>query len=160
MTKVLVVYDSMYGNTEKVAQAIAGALAPDAVVEVKRVGDLSPEALQSVDLLVLGSPTQGFRPTKPVGGWMTSVGAAGLKGVRAAAFDTRLDMAKFKSAVLRWFLNAGGYAAPRIAKDLKNAGAVLIVRPEGFLVEDTEGPLKVGELERSAAWAKSLLRAG
>jgi hypothetical protein len=59
--------------------------------------------------------------------------------------------------VTRFVVKTGGYAAKRIADQLKKAGGNLIVPSEGFYVEDTEGPLKAGELERAAAWAKDLL---
>lgn len=160
MKKALVIYDSMYGNTEKVAQAIAGALASEAAVETKRVGEAELAALGLVDLLIVGSPTQGFRPTKPVTDLLKRVGGRGLKGVRAAAFDTRIEAAKVESGALKLLINTGGYAAPRIGDGLKKAGAIQIVAPEGFFVEDKEGPLKTGELERAAAWARSLLQAG
>jgi hypothetical protein len=54
-------------------------------------------------------------------------------------------------------VKTGGYAAKRIANQLKRAGGSLIAPPEGFYVEDTEGPLKDGELERAANWAEGLL---
>jgi flavodoxin I len=159
MMKVLVIYDSMYGNTEKVAQAIAGALAPEAIVEAKRVSEVSPEAPGSFDLLVVGSPTQGFRPTKTVMDFLKRLGTRGLTGVKAAAFDTRFDAAKLESGALRLLVRTGGYAAPRMAKGLTKAGGTLVLRPEGFYVEDTEGPLRVGELDRAAEWARSVLQA-
>jgi hypothetical protein len=60
---------------------------------------------------------------------------------------------------MRFLVKTGGYAAKRIADRLKRAGGNLIAPPEGFYVEDTQGPLKAGELERAAAWARSLLDA-
>ncbi len=53
-------------------------------------------------------------------------------------------------------MKMGGYAAPRIVEALKKKGGNLVVPPEGFLVKDREGPLKEGELERAATWAKGL----
>jgi len=50
-----------------------------------------------------------------------------------------------------------GYAAGRIARNLKGKGGNLIASPEGFLVTSTKGPLKEGELERAAGWAKGML---
>lgn len=60
MKKALVIYDSVYGNREKVAHAIAGALASEATVVARRVGEVAPDAVGPVDLLIIGSPTQGF----------------------------------------------------------------------------------------------------
>jgi hypothetical protein len=53
-----------------------------------------------------------------------------------------------------------GYAAPRISSGLQAKGGRLAAAPEGFIVEDKEGPLKQGELERAASWARSLVSAG
>jgi flavodoxin len=160
MKKILVVYDSMHGNTEKVAHAIAGALAPEAAVEVRRAGEVASEALGAVDLLIIGSPTQGFRPTRPMIDLLKRVSTGGLKGVKAAAFDTRFEAGKMDSGALRLLIKTGGYAAPRIGAALRKAGGIIVLPPEGFFVEDTEGPLKGGELDRAAAWAKSVLQAG
>jgi hypothetical protein len=55
---------------------------------------------------------------------------------------------------LRFLVKVGGYAAPSIAKRLGLAGGRLVVPPEGFAVTGTEGPMKQGELERAAEWAK------
>jgi flavodoxin len=157
---VLVVYDSTYGNTEKVAQAIAGAIASEATVEAKRVGEVALDAMGALDLLVVGSPTQGFRPTKAVMEFLKRLRSVGLKGMTVAAFDTRFDAAKLQSGALRLLVKTGGYAAPRINSDLQKAGGAPVVPPEGFFVEDTEGPIRPGELERAATWARSVLHAG
>jgi hypothetical protein len=82
-----------------------------------------------------------------------------LKGAKVAAFDTRFKADELDSAGLRFLVKTGGYAAKRIATQLRRAGGNLIVPPEGFYVDDTEGPLKPGELERATGWAKSILEA-
>jgi flavodoxin I len=142
--KALVVYDSTYGNTEKIAQAIGEAIGG----QVLRVGEVNPADLKGFDLLIVGSPTHGGRPTPEVQDLLKALGPA-LKGVNVAAFDTR--------HVSKWTL-LFGYAAPRIARTLKRNGGKLLVPPEGFLVLGTEGPLKEGELERAAGWAKGIAR--
>jgi flavodoxin I len=142
--KVLIVYDSVYGNTEEIARAIGGAISGD--VQVLRAGEAVLAALQSVDLLIVGSPTQGGRATQPVRDFIDRV-SPDIKGVNVAAFDTRLST--------RW-VGVFGYAAGRIASSLKGKGGNLLQPPEGFLVKGTQGPLKGGELERAAAWAKGL----
>jgi hypothetical protein len=70
-------------------------------------------------------------------------------GKPAAAFDTRLD----RSPILT------GMAARGIAKRLRRRGYEVIEEPESFLVEDSEGPLAEGELERARAWGASLVEA-
>jgi flavodoxin len=157
LMKALVVYDSAYGNTEKIAQAIASALATRVEVEVHRPREA--EALEGFDLVLVGSPTQGFRPTKSIATWLKPLRSKGLSGIKVAAFDTRLNIEHIKSGALRLLVRTGGFAAERIATQLKKAGGNLIVPPEGFFVEDTEGPLEAGELERAAHWGKQILEA-
>ena len=143
--KTLVVYDSVHGNTEKIAQAIGEAIAGE--VEVLRLGEVNPSELGTFDLLIIGSPTHGGRPTPAMQDFLGKVQALALEGVNLAAFDTRLSK--------RW-VGIFGYAAGRIAGSLKGKGVSLIGSPEGFFVKGTEGPLKEGEVERAAAWAKEI----
>jgi len=144
--KALIVYDSVYGNTEKIARAVADAIAPSGEVKVVQAGEANPPELESTDLLIVGSPTHGGRPTPPVQDFLNKVPK--LQGINVAAFDTR-SQSKFA----RVFGNAAG----RIARNLERKGGTLIASPEGFLVTGTKGPLKEGELERAAGWAKGIL---
>ena len=152
--KTLVIYDSFFGNTEKIAQAIGDALGAPADVRVLRVGEVKPEQLGGNGLLIVGSPTRGFRPTPAVAEFLKGIPAGALKGVKVSAFDTRIALEDIKSPVLRTMVKIGGFAAKPIADGLKKKGGELAAAPEGFFVEGQEGPLKEGELERAAAWAK------
>jgi len=152
--KTLIVYDSMYGNTEKIAKSIGGAITNDVIM--LRAGEASPSELESIDMLIVGSPTQGFRPTKLVQTFVESIPGETLKGIDAAAFDTRIPSSEAGTG-LRLFMKMGGYAAGRIAEALKKKGGNLVVAPEGFFVNGKEGPLKEGELERAASWAKGII---
>ncbi|HZX10269.1 MAG TPA: flavodoxin family protein [Acidobacteriota bacterium] len=151
--KILIIYDSMYGNTEKVARAMGEAVTGD--VKVIPAGEASSSDVESIDLLIVGSPTQGFRATQAVQTFIEGIPKSFLKGMKVASFDTRMPESDVGRG-LRFIMRLGGYAAPRIAKALNKKGAKLVVPPEGFLVKDKEGPLKEGELERAAAWAKGL----
>jgi flavodoxin len=84
----LVVYDSVYGNTEKIVRAIGDALSGE--VQVLQVGRARVDELQAVDLLIIGSPTHGALPTPAVQELLEKVGAPAREGARAATFDTRL----------------------------------------------------------------------
>ena len=148
--KVLIVYDSVYGNTEKIARAIGEAVAASGEVKVVRAGEANASELASIDLLIVGSPTHGGRPTAAVQDLLNKLTQPSLKGIKVVAFDTRAT-----SKFARIFGNAAG----RIAGQLRKKGGVLIVSPEGFLVTGTKGPLKDGELQRAAAWAKGILEA-
>jgi flavodoxin len=155
--KALVIYDSAFGNTAQVAQAIGNALALQMEVTVEHVGAVRPEQLADVNLLIAGSPTQKFRPTAPITAFLKGIPAQGLQGIKVAAFDTRIALSTIESSILRFIVNMGGYAAKPIASKLKQKGGEVIMPPEGFFVEDKEGPLKAGELERAAEWAKQMV---
>lgn len=156
--KAMVVYDSVYGNTEKVARAIASALEAGAEVQVKAAGDVNMEQLGGIDLLVVGSPTQAFNMIAGSKEFLKSLTAQALKGMKVAAFDTRISVAEVNSKFLDILVKFFGYAAEKIDKGLKARGGVPVIAPEGFIVTDKEGPLKEGELERAAAWAGKILQ--
>lgn len=145
----------MYGNTKQIAKSIGDAITGD--VKVLRIGEVSPSELESIDLLIVGSPTQGFRPTNLVQTFIDNIPGHTLRGIDVAAFDTRIPASEVRTG-LRLLMKLGGYAAKRIADALKKKGGNLVVSPEGFLVKGREGPLKEGELERAANWAKAIVK--
>jgi flavodoxin len=155
--KALVVYDSVFGNTEKVAQAMGQALASHGEVQTLRVGDVKPEHLIGVDIVVVGSPTRAFSPTPAVTKWLKGLAANSLKGVKVTAFDTRVDVEIVESKVLLGMVKVFGYAAKPMGDRMIKKGGDLQMEPEGFFVLGTEGPLKEGELERAANWVQQLL---
>jgi flavodoxin len=159
--KVLIVYDSVYGNTEQIAQAIGHAFGSQEDVEVLRVGHVEPEQLTGLKLLFVGSPTYGFRPTPAINNLLGRIPMNGLRGVQVAASDTRISMNDIDPPIMRFMgrfvVKLFGYAAKPIADGLRKKGGELAIPPEGFFVEGTEGPLKEGELERAADWAKQIV---
>jgi flavodoxin I len=152
--KIMVIYDSIFGNTEKIAQAIGSALGSPENVGVVKVTDVKPQQLNGVELLIVGSPTRGFRPTKPTMDFLKQIAENSLKGVRVAAFDTRVSITDVNSSVLTFMVNLFGYAAQPIANQLKKKGGILMLPSEGFFVKDREGPLKEGELNRAVEWGR------
>lgn len=156
--KALVVYDSKFGNTERIARAIGEGLAAAYEVEVRHVGQVTAADVSGVAALVVGSPTQGFNATEVMRDFLATIPDAGLRGVRVAAFDTRIAIEDVKSGAarlaLRLFMHR--YAAKPIADALAGKGGVQVLEAEGFYVSDTEGPLRAGELERATAWGRSM----
>jgi flavodoxin I len=154
--KVLVIYDSFFGNTEKIAAAISAAIAKasgdPAEVDLLKVSEVKPEQLAGVELLIVGSPTRGFQASEATTAFLKGLPDKGLKGIKAAAFDTRLSLEDIESSAVRFIVKTGGYAAKRIAEALKKKGGALVAPPEGFYVTGEQGPLKEGELERAAEW--------
>jgi flavodoxin I len=146
--EALVIYDSLYGNTERIAQAIAQAIPGD--VQVRRVSQVEASDWEACDLLIVGSPTHGALPTEAVQGLLERIGPPARGTARAATFDTRLTWPFLE----RW----GGFAAPKMADALQEKGWTLAGAPGGFYVRGLKkGPLKRGEAERAVAWARGLV---
>jgi menaquinone-dependent protoporphyrinogen IX oxidase len=158
--KALVVYDSAFGNTQKVAEAIGAALSS---AEVRHVDQVKPENLHGLECLIVGSPTQKMNFTDGMRNFLDRIPPTGLAGVQVAAFDTRISNEDMRALVrssatrlvVKVFLHR--FAAGPIAGVLKKKGGIEVMAPEGFFVSDTQGPLKAGELERAAAWAQRLM---
>ena len=151
--KAVIIYDSLYGNTEHIAQAIGDGLTGE--VNVVRVGDMKASELKAFDLLMVGSPVHGGRATPNIDALFKQLPAHALEGKCVAAFDTRFE-AEEQGIGLRILMSVIRYAAERIAKELVKKGGRLVAEPEGFIVEQKEGPLKQGELERASTWAKGV----
>jgi flavodoxin len=144
----LVVYDSQFGNTEKVALKISETLSEYGTSRALRVTEFTNDALRDVDLLVLGCPTQAWHSTPNMQTLIKALENGQVRGFAVAEFDTRLDKP-------RWLT---GSAASLMAKQLKDVG-VSLSSPESFLVAGKEGPLEPGELDRAVEWAHQLRQA-
>jgi len=154
--KTLVVYDSFFGNTEQIARAVGNALSSQTDVETLKVDKVTPEQFTGLELLIVGSPTRAFRPTPAIAKLLRSIPEHGLEGVRVAAFDTRVSLSDINSRILPVVIKLFGYAAKPIADRLKKKDGELVTPPGGFLVDGSEGPLKEGEIQRAADWAKQI----
>lgn len=161
--KVMVLYDSEYGNTAQIAQAIAEGLskAPGTLEEVQlhKIDEIKPEELAGLDMLIVGSPTQRFRPTWATSNFLKSIPGDALNGVKVAAFDTRFTEEEMHSHgfILSTMFNIFGYAAQPISDRLEKKGGEPVMLPEGFYVGGIEGPLLEGELERAVEWGRQIL---
>ena len=167
--RAVVIYESMYGNTHKIAQYIASGLSTTLEVDLMSTADVAVEGLPQVDLIVVGGPTHVHGMTRPrtrhaavdaardpdkhlevdrnadapgVREWLDTLGS--LDGW-AASFDTRADG---PSALT-------GRASRGIAKQLQRHGCSLLAPPESFLVSK-DNVLLPGEDERAEAWGRSL----
>lgn len=156
--KVLIVYDSIFGNTEKVAFALRDAVPAPHEASAVQVSQFSPKMLAGVDLLVVGSPTRAFRPTPATMSLVKSLASDALAGgIRTAAFDTRVSLEDVNSKFLNFMVSLFGYAAKPIDKALAKHGGTSVCQPAWFIVKDKEGPLKEGELDHAANWMGELL---
>jgi flavodoxin len=156
---VLIVYDTVHGNTQQLAEAMAGALAPTASLRLERAAELSGVDPAGIDLLIVGGPTHRQRMSAALAALLDGIPREALRGARAAAFDTRYRMAAWLS----------GSAARRIARQLEKRGARMAAPPESFFMERDVPPkgqkrrheleqLEPGEIERAARWAAELVR--
>ena len=153
--EILVIFDTFFGNTEQIADSIGKAMAADA--QVFRIGDVTQDQLAGLDYLVVGSPTRAFKATKPIIDFLNNLPSGSLKGVKVAAFDTRMDVKKVNNRFLTFMAGIFGYAAKPIADRLTKKGGSLVAEAKGFMVLDSEGPLMDGELERAGKWAEGLI---
>jgi flavodoxin len=162
--KTLVVYESMFGNTEGIARAIASGLESHSDVEVHAVQDVPPEAVRTADLIVAGGPTHAFSMSRPSTradavkqGAPQRDAATGLRewlaGLRSsphtalvATFDTRVDKVR----------HLPGSAARSAFKTVHRLGYRTAAKPHSFYVSDTPGPLLPGEADRARAWGEAL----
>jgi menaquinone-dependent protoporphyrinogen IX oxidase len=170
--RAVVAYESMYGNTRKVADAIADGLRTRYSVTVEPVNRLDTEQLDTAGLIVIGGPTHvrgmsrastrkaaeeaANKPgstlsverdaqTPGVREWLSALGRL---NVQAAVFDTRIKM----PAVL------SGRASRGIASELRRHGVTMLTKPESFLVTK-DNQLLPGEEDRARAWGQQLAQA-
>ena len=154
--RAMVIYDSVFGNTEKVAKIIGEALGPPEEVNVLRVTDVNPKQLTDLDILIVGSPTRAFKATPAINSFLAKIPSGALKNIHVAAFDTRISIKDVNSSILTFFVKIFGYAAEPIAAKLQKKQGHQIVPPEGFIVVGSEGPLKEGERERAIRWTDQI----
>jgi hypothetical protein len=171
--KALIIYESMYGNTRAVAEAIAAGLRDAYKTEVLRVSEITGEPTAEADLVVVGGPTHVHGLSRPSTRKSAAEAAAssdgrlalepraegpGLRewfagpqsgvGKYTAAFDTRLSAPPLFT----------GRASVRIAKRLRELGYAVAADPASFLV-DKQNTLLDGELDRAEAWGRQLAEA-
>lgn len=168
--KALVIFESMYGNTHVVAEQIAEGLESGGEVAIRVPAQVEPSDLEECDLIVVGGPTHvhgmsSARSREAAAATAAddpdleldeAAGGPGLKqlidglpvmkGLAAAAFDTRID----KPVIVT------GSAARRISRRLRRRGFKPIAEAESFLVADATGPLVEGEAVRARQWGEVL----
>ena len=150
----LVVYDSRFGNTQEIAEAIARGVGPVSGVRVLSTTDAAAagQASERPDLLLIGGPTHSHGLSAGLQAFAKALPTA-LRGVPAACFDTR-----YRGPVLLM-----GSAAGAAAKALAKLGTQIVAPPESFFVE-RRGPMplqafEAGEIERAEAWGKAIAAA-
>lgn len=154
--KILIVYDSFFGNTQKIAEAIAEGFHMKQNIIMAKAADFTGVDVSGYGLLISGSPTRGFRPSPDTMAFLKSIKPHSLEGMKVAAFDTRIELETIKTGVFRFMVDKGGYAAKGIIKELEKKGGIPVADPKGFFVTGTEGPLKENEAIRASEWARQI----
>jgi flavodoxin len=144
--RVLVVYDTLHGNTAKIAQSIADGLAAAGEVVIRKMADAGRDDLQFADLVVAGCPTHAWSMSRRAKRFFQRLEQLSYDGRIAAAFDT-----KFRSRL-------AGSAAGKVSRALEKMGFQIIHKPESFFVRGMEGPLKDGERDRARDFGAQLAR--
>ena len=167
--RAAVIYESMYGNTREVAEAIAEGLQSHYDTTVSRAADADEHLLGSVSLLVAGGPTHAMTMSRPITrdaaveqapkqhiphveraaagpGLREWLGRTDRVPAQVATFATRVDAP-------RWFT---GNAAKPLARELRRRGGWLVEPPMTFLVTKRAPHLLAGELDRARAWGAHL----
>ena len=147
--KSIVIFGSRHGNTKRIAEAIADGLRPYGQVTVVPVDEAPRMFDRTTDLVVIGGPTEAHGISEPVRAYLSGLPGSALKGISAAAFDTRLDWPKW----------ASGSAGTGITSRLEKLGADVVVHQASFIVAGKDPVLKPGELDRAVAWGDTLGRA-
>ena len=152
--KTLVVYFSKFGNTRRVAEAIAETIKQAGQTRVVKIEQLTPADFEGVDLVVLGSPTHAFSVPPVVRSALADLPPGILAGKSVAAFDTTVRL---------WPLRLMR-ASPKVLRELSRLGGKPIARPQTFFVKtsSTQQPgetdlLLAGQLDRAKDWAHLLL---
>ena len=166
MTRAVVVYESMFGNTERLARAVAAGLAEQIHVDLVRAGP-GVTLADDVDLVVVGGPTHAFGLSRP--STRVSAGQQGASGSAAGGTGLREWLETLPPPTAYWPATATfdtrvrkpgvpGSAARSAARRLRHAGLPVVVPPMSFWVRGTDGPLLPGEEGRARSWGRELAR--
>jgi flavodoxin len=148
--KALVIYDSVYGNTEKIAQAIASILGERATVCLAKVGQDEPVHWSEFELVVMGGPIHRVSLSAAMKALVKEIPKRALRGASVAVFETCYREPRWQR----------GAAARKLGRKARKFGGRQIVPPESFFVAGREGPLEEGEEERARQWARAILEQG
>ena len=153
--KILIVYDSLYGNTKKIAYSIGETTSAQYETSIKKVDQITSQDIKEFDLLIIGSPTHGGRFCEPMKKFIKELPDNFLENMKDGTFDRwfpTTNMGFFINHVVKIF----GNAAPRLAKEFEKKGAI-ILDSKIFYVLGKEGPLKEGETERAKEWIDHII---
>jgi flavodoxin len=153
----LVVFDSIFGNTEMVARAVAEVLSTVGPVRTLRVSEVEAGHLEGVTLLVVGALSHSFGASPGLHAWLARLPPGRFEGMRVAAFDTRIDATSIRNPIAGFLARRSRSAAADVEKRLLLLCGSPAGPAEGFVVQQKTGPLREGETDRARAWARALV---
>jgi hypothetical protein len=162
MKRALVVYESMFGNTRTVAEAVEAGLRSRAAVELIEVGEASSTLDPDVDLLVVGGPTHAFGLSRPrtrqaAAEVQPSSHASALPGLREWLDDLDCQHSRARTAAFDTRIrHIPGSAARAAERRLRRCGLRAASAPASFYVIGKQGPLDTGERDRAVRWGARL----
>ncbi|MFC1846078.1 flavodoxin family protein [Chloroflexota bacterium] len=139
MSKVIIVYESKWGNTRQVAETIGEGIKEnqESEVNVQELGDIDIDKVSEYDVILIGSPNHMGGPTRGIKKFIEKLGKLGLEGKRAAVFDTSFTR-DYEKAIKRMEFDI-----------LKKASGLQLIQPGlSVIVNGTKGPLADGELDK------------
>jgi len=168
---VLVIYESMFGNTEAIAEAVAEGIRregehapPGQAVTVVQVAEAPQSIPHDVTMLLVGGPTHAFSMSREsTRADAVRDGAAGSVrvGIREwiDACQPRADLPVHTFDTRVHVRMMPGSAAKQAAIALRRKGFRHANRGESFWVGGKDGPLSHDEVVRARAWGASLAEA-
>lgn len=157
MLKILIVYDSVFGNTALIAETMGKSLDDTYQVDVKHIDQFDHELLKKIDMLIIGSPTRAFSPTKKISSALKKLTVDELNRLKISVFDTRINMSEVNNKILKSLEKKQGYASDSMIKILKKKGFDITNGIGAFYVEGTKGPLEKDEIEKAAQWVNKIV---
>ncbi|MDP3837162.1 MAG: flavodoxin domain-containing protein [bacterium] len=151
--KTAIIYDSIYGNTGKVAEEVARVRGEDA--KLIHIASARKEDVAEAELIIIGTPTHGGRATAAMQTFIKSLPTDIWLNKKVAVFSTGMP-ASSVSLFFRMVIKILGYAAAPTLAVLLKMGGLHAGEPAEFMVKDKQGPLIEGELLRAGKWAESL----
>ncbi len=145
--RVLVAYGSRFGNTQRIAEALARGLrrVPGVEADCLALGVVSVSDLRGYDLMAIGGPTEMFSASQSMKEFLERLPAQGLAGKRGFAFETRLKG------------RLSGSAGRYIERRLEAAGAELVRPPlTAFVRAMTKEERALHGSEGAPEWARRL----
>ncbi|PKM87791.1 hypothetical protein CVU83_02550 [Candidatus Falkowbacteria bacterium HGW-Falkowbacteria-2] len=151
--KTAIIYDSVYGNTGKIAEEIARVIGEEA--KLIHISQAHKEDIENAELVVLGTPTHGGRASEAVQAFMKELPSDIWSSKKVAVFSTGMP-ANSVNFFLRFVIKIIGYASTPTLSVIVKQGGVAAGAPADFMVKDKQGPLLEGEIEKAGKWAESL----